>query len=345
MQVESVMAGALMTAGANVLIQVTCVLSAGWLLERIATRRGPEAVAWVQRATLVSVLLIPAAAIAMHSLMPRSGVYVSLPEPAAMGGPLSAVGLVYLLLSMIWFAGTVWGLMRLALGMRKAKALVDSSLPADGFWTDRAKQLARQEGLPPERIDVLDVRISDQVGGPCLVGMRRPALILPAANLHACNDLVLLHELTHLRRSDNFWGVVTSAVRSSVWVHPLAWRLRRAHHVASEHACDDAVLASRPNAVEYVRSLVSFSNAGPLVPAAVPAASLFGKRGELLERSRRLLSQTDGHVEKARARGFATLPATALILGGVVLASTLFAVHHTSTAALAGWALLWCAMP
>ncbi|MEM1097637.1 MAG: M56 family metallopeptidase [Planctomycetota bacterium] len=337
MHLEAVMAGALMTTGANVLIQATFVMTIGWLLERWIAQRGPEAVAFVQRATLVAV----------HSLLPRGGVYVSLPEPGDMGGPLGPAGLAYLTLSLLWLIGALFGMSRLALGMRTATNLVSTSSRADEAWINRAKQLARSENLPTARIDALDVRVSDRIGGPCLVGVRRPVLLLPAANLASCNDLVLLHELTHLRRSDNFWSLVTAAVRCGVWVHPLAWRLRRAHHVASEHACDDAVLASRPNPIEYVRSLLDFSYAGPLVPAAVPAASLFGRRGELLERSRRLLSRSserNGDAPQSR-RGFASLPVVVLTLALGVFASTLFAVHHTATAALAGWALLWCAMP
>ncbi|MEM7577415.1 MAG: M56 family metallopeptidase [Planctomycetota bacterium] len=347
MHLESVMAGTLMTAGANMLIQVTCVLAIGWLLERIMTRRGPEAVAFVQRATLVGLLLIPMAAIVVHSLLPTGGLYISLPEPGEMAGPLGTAGFAYLTLSAVWFVGALSGLMRLAFGMRMASLLVDASEPATGAWVRRTRQLARAERLPAKQIAALDVRVSPRIHGPCLVGLRRPVLLLPAAHLEACNDLVLLHELTHLRRSDNFWNALTSFARSCVWVHPLAWRLPRAHHVTSEHVCDDAVIARRPNAVAYVRTLLDFSHAGPMIPAATPAASLFGRRGELLDRSRRLLGRSDQRDARSasRSQGFTTLSIVALTLGSVVVASALVAVHHTATAALAGWALLWCAMP
>jgi beta-lactamase regulating signal transducer with metallopeptidase domain len=83
---------------------------------------------------------------------------------------------------------------------------------------------------------------SAEVPTPCLTGLFRPRLLLPAGNCQETNraDLraILAHELAHAARNDLIWNVVLHLVSILLWFHPLAWRMRAAHLAACDAVCD-----------------------------------------------------------------------------------------------------------
>jgi beta-lactamase regulating signal transducer with metallopeptidase domain len=78
---------------------------------------------------------------------------------------------------------------------------------------------------------------------PMLIGMLRPAIILPdreytEAQLRA----VLLHELTHMRRGDVYVKWLSLFACAVHWFNPIMWLTRREIDRACELACDEAVI-------------------------------------------------------------------------------------------------------
>ena len=66
-----------------------------------------------------------------------------------------------------------------------------------------------------------------------LLGWLRPAIVLPvpqddsAPPLRSHVDAILLHELAHLRRGDDFWNLLQQVVQIVYWPHPLTWLATR----------------------------------------------------------------------------------------------------------------------
>jgi beta-lactamase regulating signal transducer with metallopeptidase domain len=94
----------------------------------------------------------------------------------------------------------------------------------------------------------VDVRLSDSpsILGPAVIGLLRPVVVLPG---RMCTEWttqelepVLLHELAHIRRRDNFVNFVQIIVQVVYFFHPLVWYANRKIRIYREDACDATAL-------------------------------------------------------------------------------------------------------
>ena len=101
--------------------------------------------------------------------------------------------------------------------------------------------------------------VSDEVVSPLAAGFLHPVVILPEILLEEITDpeldYVLLHELAHVARHDD-WTNLMGRLASAVLVfHPVAaWVLRRIQR-EREIACDDWVVAATGSALPYAVTL------------------------------------------------------------------------------------------
>lgn len=100
--------------------------------------------------------------------------------------------------------------------------------------------------------DPVAILESSRVRSPCLLGLFRPALVLPAGLQNELSraelKLVLLHELAHLRRRDLALNWVLAAVEVIHWFNPVVWAVTRRIRLEREEACDAQALAAQPEA-------------------------------------------------------------------------------------------------
>ena len=75
---------------------------------------------------------------------------------------------------------------------------------------------------------------------------------LSAGELHS----VLLHELAHLKRRDDWTNLAQKLVGAVFFFHPAVWWLDRQLTLEREMACDDMVLAQAPDQKAYAKCLV-----------------------------------------------------------------------------------------
>ena len=116
--------------------------------------------------------------------------------------------------------------------------------------------------------------------GTC-AGLRMPAvaagpvILLPEASAAwplARLQMVLAHELAHVRRRDLWWRLAGTLACCLFWFHPLAWWAAAQQRKESEMACDDLVLRNYPSAA-YAEQLVGVAReaSGHPTPASVMA--------------------------------------------------------------------------
>ena len=101
--------------------------------------------------------------------------------------------------------------------------------------------------------------ISSEISSPVALGFRRPAVILPEPLLTAFQgpalDHVLLHELAHVARRDDWTNLAARVAGGLVGLHPVAaWILRQIER-ERELACDDWVVSMTGEARPYAASL------------------------------------------------------------------------------------------
>lgn len=103
------------------------------------------------------------------------------------------------------------------------------------------------------------VRVSGRIIAPLTCGIFRPTILLPKTLAETGEELelILAHELTHIRRGDLFYKLLLVGAVSLGWLNPLAWVMLILANRDLEFACDEAVLKKYPaRRAEYARMLI-----------------------------------------------------------------------------------------
>ena len=105
---------------------------------------------------------------------------------------------------------------------------------------------------------------SSRVSIPMVVGWLRPMILLPESLVQAANpemmDIVLIHELAHVRRGDFAWNLMHKLVRLIYWPHPLIWPVGRIMGTVREQACDDLCVHGTGSAAAYRAALLEVAS-------------------------------------------------------------------------------------
>ena len=166
--------------------------------------------------------------------------------------------------------------------------------------------------------------VCDRIATPVLVGILRPIILLPPAALTGWSpdeiEMVLLHELAHVRRWDNLVNLAQRIVESLLFFHPVVWLVSNWIRREREACCDALVVdrTKRPHA--YAELLVALAAEMPRSVLFQPAASSAMAAGPLRNRIRRILQLEDDPM-LVSGKSFA------LVLGGLLVAAT-FAVLY-----------------
>ena len=103
------------------------------------------------------------------------------------------------------------------------------------------------------------IYVSGAVKSPCLAGLI-PAVYLTEDVLQANEaELILRHELTHLRHLDFLWSLCRTAAVTVYWWNPFIWLAAICSKRDAELACDEAVAAKLPESkrLAYARAILA----------------------------------------------------------------------------------------
>ncbi len=168
------------------------------------------------------------------------------------------------------------------------------------------------------------VLVTTHAAQPMAIGFRDPAVVLPASLLDALSeedvDNIVLHEIAHLRRADD-WALLAQRVLEALCAfNPVvAWVSRRLD-AERELACDEWVVEVTRTPCEYAKSLLRLaelrltSTRASLAPGAL-------QQSHLARRVESLLRIGSGGRRRAAA-WIAAAVAAATFAGGAWLAPT-----------------------
>jgi beta-lactamase regulating signal transducer with metallopeptidase domain len=216
-------------------------------------------------------------------------------------------------LALVWGVGAAFSLSRLAFGMWRVARCARRGTRLDEAGIARA---AAKLGLrSPVR-----VVLSGEVKVPITAGFQQPVIVLPAAAAGWCSErleLVLLHELAHVKRRDCLAMMVAEIAVASWWFHPLAWLARRNLRRNAEQAADDLVLSTGARPSVYAGHLLSIVRS-LREPEWFGAALAMGRASDLDGRLRALLERRGRGLSPRLGRGIAAgLAGLGLAFGAV----------------------------
>ena len=180
----------------------------------------------------------------------------------------------------------------------------------------RARRLARRGAVPaaPE-LQLMAIRLSDALGlrgavkllqsaaveVPSVIGSLRPVVLIPASALTGLTpqqiEMVLAHELAHIRRHDFLVNLLQAVVETLMFYHPAVWWMSRRVRIERENCCDDLAVAVCGNPIQYARALTRLEELRASSMTVIVAAN----GGSLLERIRRIAAgRTEGTLSSSR---------------------------------------------
>lgn len=242
-----------------------------------------------QKHTPTAILVLPGLSVTSH-------------VGAAMSSPVIGIDWTKWLLA-AWTAGAVVGLLRL--GIYYFRLLRGLRAAPDG-WRSILARMA-------PNLDIRRIRVH-KAGPAVLWALPRSLILLPGDfaecfDSEATRELVLRHELTHLRRGDAWWNLAMEFASVLLWFHPLAWLARPRFRLDQELACDAASLRALPErAAGYARALLDSVAANP-----APALISWLAEPQLKERIAMITRIAPGAFR--RRAGFVAI--TVLLAGGL----------------------------
>ena len=290
-----------------------------WLVLRLVPRQNAGTRFSIWMATLLSIATLPFAETLARIDRPAASSipHVSLMVPASWGIALFAV----------WALVATFFLARLAFGVGQLFRLRASGEEVD---FSSLPELPRQTLAVFQRHRRVSLCVSDRVSVPTAMGLFRPAVVLPPWTLSelSATDLnsVLVHELAHLRRRDDWTNLLQKVVRAVFFFHPAVWWIENRLSLEREMACDEHVLANTEDPRAYAACLVSLAEKGFLHRAVVLAQGAVHRAKECSARVRQILAS--GRPRTAGASRIALIGAastSALLMATLAQAPNLIA--------------------
>ena len=184
----------------------------------------------------------------------------------------------------LWLTGVVFLSSRLLLSWMRARRLANTNAqPANVQWQRVARRLSDALGLR-RAVRLLE---SAAVEVPSVIGMLRPVILLPASTLTGLTpaqiEMVLAHELAHIRRHDFFVNLLQAVAETLMFYHPAVWWMSRRVRIERENCCDDMAVAVCGNPLQYAKALTRLEEL-----RSAPSLLVAANGGSLLDRIRRI---------------------------------------------------------
>lgn len=218
-----------------------------------------------------------------------------------------------------WAALAAIGLARVSVGLWRVRGLRRNCVEVDCalLEPELRRTLAstcKTQGSTLGRTRSAVLCVSDRVSVPTVIGFLRPAVVIPQWLLRelSASELkqVLMHELAHLERWDDWTNLVQKVLKTLLFFHPAAWWIETQLSLEREMACDDAVVAETANPRAYAECLTHLAEKSFARRRLALAQAALGRIRQTSLRVAQIL-----HMDPARTTKPSWKPAMALIAG------------------------------
>ena len=104
-----------------------------------------------------------------------------------------------------------------------------------------------------------NIYVSKRIKSPCLAGLIQAVYLTEDVLRNDTTELIVRHELTHLRHLDFLWSLCRTAAVTVYWWNPFIWLAAICSKRDAELACDEAVAAKLPESkrLAYARAILA----------------------------------------------------------------------------------------
>jgi beta-lactamase regulating signal transducer with metallopeptidase domain len=215
---------------------------------------------------------------------------------------------------MVWALLSLAMLTRLGFGYQELRRLKSGATPAPEEMQLWLRGLCARNGVHRQ----VRLLVSTDIPAPISLGFLTPAVLIPQDLLDALSDSelehIVLHELSHLKRRDDWTNLTQKVIEAVLPIQPAIYWIGRRMALEREMACDDWVIAATGTARRYASSLVKVAELSRWEDAGILAAGAGGNRSQLLRRVHHALDRTRNSTPKLAIGPLGVAVATILAL-------------------------------
>lgn len=166
--------------------------------------------------------------------------------------------------------------------------LSGSYLPTDKLQA-RFEQLIIDMGVQQKP----QLLISLKTNVPMAIGWLKPIVLVPASMVSGLSpqqlDMLLLHELAHIRRHDYLVNFVQTLVEITLFFHPAVRWISKQMRNEREYCSDDLAVAHAGSPVAYAKTLAKTATLCKQHRHSIPSMAMAASGGDLKQRVMRLV--------------------------------------------------------
>jgi beta-lactamase regulating signal transducer with metallopeptidase domain len=265
----------------NCLAEGVVIALFAWMLLRLIGRRNSGTRFAVWFCALVAIAVSPflqISASGADAMVQPAGAAITVPRSWA------------LYLFGVWSAVALGGLARVAAGLWHLRMIRRNCVAVESRSLQSALVRTWEEF---RSVRAVEICVSDEVTVPTAVGFLKPVVVFPTWAMRELSatelNTVLLHELAHLRRWDDWTNLAQKVLRALFFFHPAVWWVESRLSLEREMACDDIVLAQTANPRAYAECLVSLAQKNLLRRGMALAQAAVGRMRQTTQRVLRIL--------------------------------------------------------
>lgn len=194
----------------------------------------------------------------------------------------------------IWLMGFALCCLRIVRDqLRINKILAHSEPLTDDEWCGALRSAAQALQI----VRSVELRKIPAAFSPMITGIIRPVIIVPdhtRYNEKSSRQLVLLHEMAHLKRGDIFSQTVAQWLCAAYWFNPFAWYGMGQLRKYRELACDDVVLELGQEPSEYAQLLLEVARQH--CQSSLSTTVCMARRTEVHHRILAILDHVRSHI-------------------------------------------------
>jgi len=205
-----------------------------------------------------------------------------------------------------WLLTALLLLLRVAWGYRALQRLKGQSRPLP-LYRQRLQGWLKSERMPR----TVAVAATEALATPVAAGLWRPMILIPASLVDQLTEeeleQVLLHELAHLQRGDDWTNLVQRLAEAILFFHPAVYWIGQALDREREMACDDWVVARTQRPRSYATCLARLVELNIRLRSLRVAPGMAVSKERLFERVRRVLDRQRRVTTRLARSGFLTI--------------------------------------
>ena len=168
-------------------------------------------------------------------------------------------------------------------------------LAANIFYVHKLKK--NRKSFDKFREGKLPVYVTENVQVPCLYGVLKTAIYLPAQRIDQLTEeqvkWIICHEECHYRQGDHIWSLLRILLTAVYWFHPLVWAAAYLSKKDAEISCDEKVLVNSnlTQKIAYGGTLICVASKEQKMSVFYPTTAAAGTKKELKNRMRKIVEE------------------------------------------------------